>query len=368
MRKLFLRDALRQSGCVIGERYGNEVVVEVADRETEYRHVRERAALTDFSFMQVFRFPEDPGVDVLDSLLAGNVARVRFGRLLHTFLADEGGHLVADCYVANNDEEFFLLCESVVPDADLHAVLAAAGVEAAGMEDLTSTHVLFGVDGFKSYAVVQDLFGAEVLGLPYLSVEVYEFEGAQVHLFRAGKTSEFGYLISAPRSVARALYDRLLEGVRDQGGDVVGVQVHDELRLEGRFFNIHAEGLRVRDPLVLGLQWMVDLEKDTFRGSEPLLARRAAGVGEKLVGLALPAGAPRPALDTPILLEGEVVGRIVATCMSHVLGHPMALGVLRRDVAWSGLGFDVGAPGQPIRTISMPPIIPKSLTVKLDEL
>ncbi len=53
--------------------------------------------------------PEETGLDFLDSLLAGNVARIRFGRVLHTFLSDENGMLLADCYVANNDDEFIVI-------------------------------------------------------------------------------------------------------------------------------------------------------------------------------------------------------------------------------------------------------------------
>jgi hypothetical protein len=39
------------------------------------------------------------------------------------------------------------------------------------------------------------------------------------------------------------------------------------------------------------------------------------------------------------------------------------------DIAFAGLTFNLGAErGPELHTISMPPIMPKSLTVKLDEL
>ena len=44
-----------------------------------------------FPSLRVFTLPETPGIDFLDALLAGNVPKIRFGRVLHTFLADKDG-------------------------------------------------------------------------------------------------------------------------------------------------------------------------------------------------------------------------------------------------------------------------------------
>jgi hypothetical protein len=47
----------------------------------------------------------------------------------------------------------------------------------------------------------------------------------------------------------------------------------------------------------------------------------------------------------------------------------VGLALFPREIAYSGLEFRLGtAQGETVRTISMPPIMPKSLTVKLDEL
>jgi aminomethyltransferase len=369
MRSSPLRNRLAAANANFGERYSTEVALHCAPRAEEYRAVRDTAAVTDFSFTRRFRVRQEQGLDFLDQLLAGNVARIRYGRVLHTFLADADGHLAADCYVANNDEDFLVILEPIIPDDALDALLAAAGANAAGLEDLTASHALLSLDGFKAWEVARKLFGADILGLPYLSIETCPFADESVRLFRAGKTSEFGYLLQAPAALAEPLFDALLREVTAVGGRCCGVQIHDELRLEGRFFNIHAEGLRVRDPLVLGLQWMIDFEKPEFIGSEPIRQRRASGLREKVVGVAAPANHAALALGDSLVLEGQAVGRIVATCHSDVLGRPLGLAMLPVGLAYAGLTFELGARGGPLlETISMPPIMPRSLTVKLDEL
>lgn len=369
MRTLPLRAAWESVGAVFRSRYDTEIVARCASPEAEYAAIRDGVGLTDFSFVRSFRIPEAGGIDFLDHLVAGNVARIRYGRVLHTFLATDDGRLAADCYIANNDEELIFLCESVLPDAELDALLSARGAAAAGLEDLSRDHVLFSLDGARAWQVVKNLFGADVLGLPYLSLEVYPFQEAEFRLFRAGKTSEFGYLLLAPLAVAAPLFEALRRETEMAGGRLCGADIHDDLRLEGRFFNIHAEGLRVGDPLALGLQWMIDLEKAAFQGREAILRRRAAGLKQKILGVASDSADARLEAGANLFADGESVGEIVTTCYSHVLRRQLGLALAPVAWAYPGLRFSLGRPGGPaVRSLSMPPILPKSLGVKLDEL
>ena len=369
MRSSLLKPQMAAAGAAFRERHGTEVAARVAGRAAEYAAVRDAAGLTDFSFLHKFRVPAERGLDFLDALLAGNVPRIRFGRVLHTFLADSEGLLLGDCYVANNDEEFVFLCEGIAPDADLPALLQAAGATEAGLENLTDSHALLSVDGFKAWDVVKEIFGADVLGLPYLSIEVYPFQGGSVRLVRAGKTSEFGYLLLAERTIAAALFDALRAAVVKRNGCLCGVDVHDDLRLEGRFPNIQAEGLRVRDPLVLGLQWMIDFDKEKFRGRDAIHERRNKGLRRKIAGVAAESGNDALVTGARIFHGVQPVGEVVADCHSFVLNRRLALAVFPVELAYSGLSFRLGAPGGPaVKTISMPPIMPRSLTVKLDEM
>ncbi len=370
MRTSPFHDAFARNNAAFSERYGTEIVSRVFTAETEYRTIREAAGVTDFSFMQRFRFPEEKGLDFMDSLFAGNVVKLRFGRMLHTFLADPNGNLVADCYIANNDESCVLLCESIIDDEALKKTLLDAGAADAGMEDLSSTHVLLSIDGYKAWSVVRDLFGPDVLGLPYLSIERYDFKGAPVSLFRAGKTSEFGYLLMAPREKAEELFDACLESAKKAGGGApCGIDIHGDLRLEGRFFNIFAEGAAVRDPLALGLQWMIDFNKEKFSGRDAIMARRSSGLTHKIIGVSAPEGAVGLKKGAPIYNGPDKVADVIASCYSFILNRRIGLALFPVEIAYAGLSFCLGSSGgEPVETISMPPIMPKSLTVKLDEM
>ncbi len=369
MRILPLHDILAQKGAVFQERYGIQVPLAGSDLKAEYRLVREAVGITDFSYMQKFIIPADAGVDFLDNIFVGNVAKTRFCRVLHTFLSDPQGNIIADCYVTNNDEHFIILCESIVDDQALRNVFNNNQAAQAGLQDLTDTHVLISIDGYKAWAVVKELFGTDVLGLPYLSIETYPFEGKDISLFRAGKTSEFGYMVMAPKEMGPRLIEVLIDTAKRYAGGVCGVQVHDTLRLEGRFFNVFAEGARVKDPLVLGLQWMIDFDKETFIGRDPILRKRQQGLQKKIIGIKADPCASALIPGAELFSEGKKVAVVEASCFSYALDSRLGLAVFPVDIAYAGLEFNLGKPeGERVKSISMPPIVPKSLSVKLDEL
>ena len=109
--------------------------------------------------------------------------------------------------------------------------------------------------------------------------------------------------------------------------------------------------------------------EEKFLGSEAIKQRRAAGLKQKITGLAADAGCTTLKTGAKIFHDGRPVGEVVTDCVSQVLNQPLALGLLPPEIAFSGLEFRVGsADGAVARSISMPPIMPKSLTVKLDEM
>ena len=366
MRISPIRDLLAKRGAQFREIAGREVACCFSSVAEEYESVRSAVGLTDFSFATLYRVPEE-GLDVFERYSAGAVANIRFGRILHTMALSEQGMLESELYIANDDDKLILIGESLVPDDAVRQTLTELSEGGPAPEELSGSYALFGVDGFHAWAVVKELFGADVLGLPYMSIETYEVDGIEVKLFRAGKTSEFGYLLMVEAASAEALWLKL--EAAGEGFEIkpVGFDAHMTLRLDGRFFNIHKEGAAVKDPLPLGLQWMADFEGDDYRGKESFMARREAGLSQKIVGL-VSEGAEAPLAEgDKVLHRGTEIGTVVAAVYSPVLSTRIGLALLDVDYAYAGLDF-VDANGRKLSTVSLPPFTAKSLTVRLDEM
>ena len=327
----------------------------------QYRRIREAVGITDVSSTLMFLAEgEDPFFE-LDDLLAGIVANLRYGRVLHTFLADHDGRLCADVYVATNDEEIIVLCEACVPDEQVVGMLSAA----PSLKQVNDQFALLSVDGPAAWAIPAQLLSRDTLGMPYLSVETHPLDDVDVRLLRAGKTGEFGYLAMVPRDDVAAVQERFTAVATEHGGGPSGLDVHHLLRLDGRFFNVHREGRSVGDPLQLGLQWMIDFGKEQFSGREAILERRAAGVPRRTVGVQLAEGLRGAEPGATVTCDGEAAGEVITAGHSYTLDRELCLALLDAEVAYSGLALQVD--GMDARSISMPPFLPRSLSVKLEE-
>jgi aminomethyltransferase len=366
MRRSPIRDLLIARGASFSDRAGVEVVSGFSSFEEEYGAVRRGVGLTDFSHATRFKIPE-AGLDMLERYATGPVANIRFGRVLHTMAANPEGFVESDLYVANDDEMFFVIGESLIDDASTVGVFEELKGFEVGLEDISGSTALFGLDGLNAWAVAKDMFGADVLGLPYLSLEVYDLDGVEIKLIRAGKTSEFGYLLLVPAEAAAVVWEKIEKAGEPHGLRHVGLDAHMALRLDGRFFNIYFEGARVRDPLALGLQWMIDFERDEFRGCEAILERRRAGLKKKIIGV-VPEVKDASLKEGDRILHGDkVVAEVVCAVDSPTLEGSIGLALFDWEYAFSGLPFD-SSEGMPIRTVSLPPFTAKSRGVELDEM
>jgi aminomethyltransferase len=367
MRRSPVRDLLAAHGAVFSDRDGAEIAASFGDRAAEYNAVRNGIGLTDLSNFLIYRGLVDDALYPLDESLSGNVASIRFGRVQHTLLLDEAGLILADVYVVCGEEDLLVLCEPCAPADEIDRRLIRPD---SALRNITDSTALFGLDGPRSWFVPRELFGRDTLGMPYLSVEDHRLGDVPVQLIRAGKTAEFGYLVMVPAEAGAATWERLKTAGTPQGLLPCGLDVHDDLKLDGRFFNVNREGRRVRDPLVLGLQWMIDFQKDVFIGREAVLARREAGPAVKIVGIALGDGLVGLSIDDVVTLDGVPAGSIVTHGWSGALGREMGLALMNVDVAFSGLDVVVDGAKGPLNaeTISLPPFVPRSLTVKLDEI
>lgn len=358
------RHTLEELGARFQDRSGRTAVAGFAGVEEEVLAVRRALGLAPMTHVRVFRGVVDEALYPLDEVLTGPVSRLRFGRVLHTLLLNPDGRVAADAYVAIDEEDLWVLLECVEDPGTIEDLLGAVPLQDEG-----DRWAVLSLDGPRAWAPLRELLGPDVLGMPYLAIEPRPLAGTEVRVIRAGKTGEFGYWILVPEEVAAATLQTLRQAAKEPAMALYGTEALDLLKLGGRFFNVHQEGARVRDPLPLGLQWMIDFQKDRFTGREALLGRRERGVPTKVIGVTLHPEHRGLAPGQTVILDGEPIGTVVAAGRSPVLQRDLGLAEVRRPFAWAGLPVEV-RDGERLlggQTLTMPPFLPESLKIRLDE-
>jgi glycine cleavage system aminomethyltransferase T len=250
-------------------------------------------------------------------LVARDLTKCQVGQCKYVFVTAPDGGIINDPVLLRLGERHFWLS---LADGDV--LLWALGVAHGLGLDVTIREADVGpvqVQGPKSGAVMVDLFGADVLEIPYYFLRRYELEGMQLLVSRTGYTSELGYEVG------------------------------------------------------MGYDWMVDLEqKDDFIGKRALERIKKEGVKRKLAGVEI-AGAALGVYNDGSMVgffdvhhRGERVGRVTSACHSPRLEKNIGYAMVPIELAELGteLQVDVAGDRREAVVVEMPFIDPKKEIAK----
>ncbi|EAT12721.1 aminomethyl transferase family protein [Bermanella marisrubri] len=316
---------------------GISVPYAYSDFDKEYKALRENIVLSDYSHYSKVKVEGDEAFDLLDLVVAGDVAEIRDEQTLYTVILNDEGEIITDLYVMNDDDTYILLCEHITADS-LIALLEPykEDLDDVEIEDLTKSHAMIAVEGPYSWELATEVYGMDVIGIPFHGFIALDED---TFILRAGKHGEFGYKVVLPVDQAQELWDTFEE--KGEKFDLVkaGLELHETTRLENPYYNPKTVGQFSNDPRVLQLQWMVRYDKEEFAGRDALLEKREQPLDKKLVGALIQsekAELPIMANDQ-VVLEGESIGVVANVGYSPSLKQLIAQVILDEAYAYAGI-------------------------------
>jgi glycine cleavage system aminomethyltransferase T len=301
-------------------------------------------------------------------LVARDLAKCEVGQCKYVFVTAPDGGIINDPVLLRLGEDHFWLSL-----ADSDVLLWALGVAHGSGLDVTIREADVGpvqIQGPKSKDLMVDLFGDDVLEVPYYFLRRYELDGMPVLVSRTGYTAELGYeiyLFEASRRGER-LWDAVLEAGRPHDLAVIGPS-HIR-RIEGGILAYGADMWLDTNPYEVGMgyDWMVDLEqKGDFIGKQALARIKQEGVARKLAGVEI-AGASLGAYNDGSMIDvfrvsrrGERVGEVTSACHSPRLAKNIGYVMVPVDLAELGTELEVEVDGdqRDAVVVEMPFIDPK---------
>ena len=194
------------------------------------------------------------------------------------------------------------------------------------------------LQGPKSRDIMVKVFGDKILDLKYYWFKRFTINGINLVVSRTGWSSELGYEIFLLNSKqGNDLYNHLMKI-----GEPMGLRPgHTSTirRIEGGMLSYHADMTINTNPLELGLDKYVDLDKDfNFVGKEVLISILDKGIDRKQVGIIIdddPMIGPNTRF-WDIYVDDSVVGKVTSAVYSPRLKKNIALGMIKVD--YSNLG------------------------------
>ena len=321
-------------------RYGSELA--------EHRAVREAAGIFDLSHMGEIDVTGPDAAAALDYALVGKLSAVKVGRARYTMIADADGGVLDDLVVYRLADDHFM----VVANASNYVLVAEEITARAAEFDATVTDrsaevALIAVQGPNSAAIVAEVTGTDLTGLPYYGSMPAVAAGHDVLLARTGYTGEDGFELYAEASRAVDVWRALAAAGEAHGLAPAGLACRDTLRLEAGM-PLYGNELTVDiSPFAAGLGRVVKFDKPgDFVGRAALERLRDAGTDRTLVGLA---GTGRRAARSgyPVLdASGARVGVVTSGALSPTLGHPIAMAYVPAEHSEPGTALTVDVRGR----------------------
>ena len=234
------------------------------------------------------------------------------------------------------------------------------------------------IQGPKSKALMNDLFGDRILDMRYYFMDEFELEGMEVVVSRTGYSGEVGYEIylrNASRD-AMKLWDTILEAGEPHNLSPIGpcqirrveagiLSYGSDIALDNNSYSDYA----FLNPYEVGLEYTVQLDQEAdFVGKEALTRIASQGVTRKVVGVEIE-GDPMIGYieDYLMVMEGEArIGQVSSAFYSPRLKKNIGYALVPIEHAEFGSSLTVrSAVGETKATVVRKPFIdPKKSTPK----
>ena len=265
-----------------------------------------------------------------------DLSKMQVGQCKYVILTNQDGGVLNDPILLKVEEDCYWFS---LADSDILFWAQGLNVNSNFDVEISEPDVSpLQLQGPKSRDIMVKVFGDKILDLKYYWFKRFTINGINLVVSRTGWSSELGYEIFLLNSKqGNDLYNHLMKI-----GEPMGLRPgHTSTirRIEGGMLSYHADMTINTNPLELGLDKYVDLDKDfNFVGKEALISILDKGIDRKQVGIIIdddPMLGPNTRF-WDIYVDDSVVGKVTSAVYSPRLKKNIALGMIK--IAYSNLG------------------------------
>jgi len=311
----------------------------------EHNAVRNSAGLFDLTHMGELEIRGDWNLEFVQYLITNDIEKIPVGGVQYTTICNENGGILDDVLVYRMKDRFLLIVNAVNKDKIYRWIISKEGILCADgrkysclVVDKSQKLAIIAIQGPKSEEILQRITTVDLSELEYyrfVKGKILDTEGI---ISRTGYTGEDGFELYIPNEDAVPVWDSLMVEGEKYGLKPVGLGARDTLRLEAKYALYGNELNEERNPVEVGLKWVVGKDKPTFIGKTPIMKAIESKPEHKIIGFEMKKpGVPRK--DCKVFNEdGKEVGVVTSGTFSPTLKKAIGLAFVKRK------GMKVGKP------------------------
>ena len=286
----------------------------------EHQWTRSSCSFFDVSHLGEIEVSGPEAFSFLQKRLTCDIAKGKKGSgIVYGILCDETGNALDDVlvYVGEKDD-YHIIVNAANIDRD-HCEFkkyAPAGVKVENHSDDTAC---VAVQGPKSEAVLEKLFGLSLKDMRYYSFRADTIQDGRVWISRSGYTGEDGFEIFAMNAQIGPIWDKLVSEGKALSALPAGLGARNTLRLEAGNPLYGHELDEQTTPIEAGLRFAVSFTKGDFVGHARLLEQKEKGTQKHLIGFKMKDRfIPRDGYA--VMADGKKIGQVTSGSFTPTVG------------------------------------------------
>ena len=300
----------------------------------EVRAVREGVGLIDVGTLGKIEAHGVQAGAFLDRVYTGRFDTLKVGMTRYGLMLDESGVIIDDGVIARLAPEVFYFTTTTGNSATLFRELGRLATwwgTQVSLVNLTGHVAAFNLAGPRSREVLAKLTSLELgdTAFPYLGVREAKIAGVPARLLRVGFVGELGYEIHVPAGSGVDVWNAVRAAGADLGITPFGVEAQRMLRLEKAHIIVSQDTDGLTNPLEIGADWAVKMDKPFFIGQRSLAIIAKNARRQQLVGFALEPGRHAGIRECHLVIRGgDIAGRVTSVGQSPTLGRTIGLALV----------------------------------------
>jgi aminomethyltransferase len=319
----------------------------------EHAAVRERVGIFDVSHLGKASVVGIGALEFLNACLTNDLTKIQDGSAQYTLLCTPQGGVVDDLIVYRNSATDFFLVPNASNTTDVVARLQAQAPDSVTVTNLHNDFAVLAIQGPLAPKVLEAL-GVNT-DIDYMAFTHVSIAGADVILCRTGYTGEIGFELLPKSEDAVTVWDALVKAIAPFDGLICGLGARDTLRTE-MGYPLHGHELSLEiSPVEASASWAVGWKKDSFIGSDVLVAQKNGSALRKSVALkSLDRNIPRAGMSVKDS-SGAIIGEVTSGTFSPTLKHGIALAIVSKEInTGDQLVIDVRGRDSQVEVIKLP--------------
>ncbi|MGN0223552.1 MAG: glycine cleavage system aminomethyltransferase GcvT [Muribaculaceae bacterium] len=312
-------------GALMSPFAGYDMPISYEGIEAEHNAVRHNVGVFDVSHMGEVHLHGDNATEAVNHIFCGDVAPLAPGQVVYGMLTNPTGGVVDDLLVYKfSDTSYLLVINAANIDKDL-AWIRENVLPGTVVEDLCEVTAELAIQGPKAEETMLNVLGINCTDLGFYTFKVVELpNGERALVSRTGYTGEDGFEFYAAEATVIDAWEKLMKA----GVAPCGLGCRDTLRFEA---GLPLYGNELTDditPIMAGLSMFAKLDKEEFIGRDALVAQKAEGPKQRVIGLEIDGRAiARHGYDV-LDMEGNKVGTITTGYHSISLDRNLAMALV----------------------------------------